>query len=339
VKTFTYDPFCRPYQVSQSVTGAYVATRFENEGNPGLQSIATYTPLPNGAGSDYHRTYYDGLGRVWRLESPGETATGPQRITETDYDPRGNVLRTAFPRFNGEAPQWTTNFYDWADRLTKTVNPDASQRAYLHELATAAAAPPRLNAMTTTDELGHQTRTAWSTRGDVASIVRDFTGIQLVEARNYDVLGRLIGVTDPGGSNWAYTYDMLGNRLSASDPDLGTWSYVYDAANRLTSQTDARGTVTNLSYDQMDRLTLKTATASGGSPVTLTQNTYDQAAAGYYNIGQLTASTNPAATHSLKYDGFSKVGRQDATIAGLTHTTTSVRDASGQTLATQYLPV
>ncbi|WP_189343809.1 MULTISPECIES: toxin TcdB middle/N-terminal domain-containing protein, partial [unclassified Mesorhizobium] len=42
VKTFTYDPFCRPYQVSQSVTGAYVATRFENEGNPGLQSIATY---------------------------------------------------------------------------------------------------------------------------------------------------------------------------------------------------------------------------------------------------------------------------------------------------------
>ncbi|TGP85428.1 MULTISPECIES: RHS repeat-associated core domain-containing protein, partial [unclassified Mesorhizobium] len=42
---------------------------------------------------------------------------------------------------------------------------------------------------------------------------------------------------------------------------------------------------------------------------------------------------------SLKYDGFSKVGRQDATIAGLTHTTTSVRDASGQTLATQYLPV
>ncbi|WP_292443510.1 hypothetical protein [Mesorhizobium sp.] len=49
-------------------------------------------------------------------------------------------------------------------------------------------------------------------------------------------------------------------------------------------------------YDQMDRLTLKTATASVGSAVSLTQNTYDQAAAGFYNIGQLTTSTNPAAT-------------------------------------------
>ncbi|WJI53525.1 FG-GAP-like repeat-containing protein [Mesorhizobium sp. C089B] len=343
VKTFTYDPLCRLYQVSQSVTGAYAKTRFENEGNPATQALVKYTPLPNGASGgaseDFTRSYYDGLGRVYRVETPGETTAGAKRIAETDYDLRGNVLRTAFPRFVGEAAQWTTNFYDWADRLTKTVNPDASQRTYLNELATAAATTPRLNAMTTTDELGHQTRTAWSTRGDVAGIVRDFAGLQLAETRTYDVLGRLIGVTDPGGSTWSYTYDMVGNRLTASDPNLGTWSYTYDAANRLVSQTDARGTVTTLSYDQMDRLTLKTATAPGGSAVTQTQNTYDQAAAGYYNIGQLTTSTNPAATQAYKYDGFGKVARQDAIIGTLTHTTTSVRDASGQTLATQYLPV
>ncbi|PBC08311.1 hypothetical protein CK230_21985 [Mesorhizobium sp. WSM3859] len=339
VRTFTYDPFCRPYQVSQSVTGAYIATRFENEGNPGLQSITTYTPLPNDAGSDYHRTYYDGLGRVWRLESPGETATGPQRITETAYDARGNVLRTAFPRFNGDTAQWTTNSYDWADRLTLTVNPDASQRTYLNELSTGTGVNPRLNAVTATDELGHPTKTAWTTHGDIAAIVRDAGGLNLPENRSYDALGRLIGVTDPGGSNWSYSYDMLGNRLSATDPDLGSWTYVYDAANRLISQTDARGTVTNLSYDQMDRLTLKTATPSGGSAVTLTQNSYDQASAGSYNIGQLTTSTNPAATQSFKYDGFGKVARQDATIGTLTHITVTTRDASGQPIATQYLPV
>ncbi|MER9918739.1 MULTISPECIES: RHS repeat-associated core domain-containing protein [unclassified Mesorhizobium] len=343
VKTFTYDPFCRLYQVSQSVTGAYAKTRFENEGNPATQALVKYTPLPNGASGgaseDFTRSYYDGLGRVYRVETPGETTAGAKRIAETDYDLRGNVLRTAFPRFVGEAAQWTTNNYDWADRLTKTVNPDASQRTYLNELATAAATPPRLNAMTTTDELGHQTRTAWSTRGDVSAVVRDFTGLSLVESRSYDVLGRLIGVTDPGGSNWSYTYDMVGNRLTASDPDLGTWSYTYDAANRLVSQTDARSTVTTLSYDQMDRLTMKTAMAPGGGAVTQAQNTYDQAAAGYYNIGQLTTATNPAATQSYKYDGFGKVARQDATIGTLTHTTSSVRDASGQTLATQYLPV
>ncbi|WP_292538569.1 toxin TcdB middle/N-terminal domain-containing protein [Mesorhizobium sp.] len=73
VKTFTYDAFCRPYQVSQSVTGAYAKTRFENEGNPATQALVKLTPLPNGAGEDFVRSYYDGLGRVYRVETPGET--------------------------------------------------------------------------------------------------------------------------------------------------------------------------------------------------------------------------------------------------------------------------
>ncbi|MDX8525883.1 RHS repeat-associated core domain-containing protein [Mesorhizobium sp. MSK_1335] len=339
VKTFVYDAFCRPYQVSQSVTGAYAKTRFENEGNPATQALVKYTPLPNGAGEDFTRSYYDGLGRVYRVETPGDTAAGARRIADTDYDLRSNVLRTAFPRFVGDTAQWTTNSYDWADRLVLTVNPDTSQRSYVYNLATVDLVNPRLNGTTMTDELGHQTRTAWTTHGDIAGIVRDNGGLNLGEARSYDALGRLTGVTDPGGSNWSYAYDMQGNRLSATDPDLGTWSYVYDAANRLVSQTDARGTVTALSYDQMDRLTLKTATASGGSAVTLTQNTYDQAAAGSYNIGQLTTSANPAATQSYKYDGFGKVARQDATVGTLTHTTITTRDTSGQPIATQYLPV
>ncbi|MER9934316.1 RHS repeat-associated core domain-containing protein [Mesorhizobium sp. M0088] len=347
VKTFTYDAFCRPYQVLQSVTGAYAKTRFENEGNPATQALVKYTPLPNGAsggaGEDFTRSYYDGLGRVYRVETPGETAAGARRIADTDYDMRGNVLRTAFPRFVGDTAQWTTNSYDWADRLVKTVFADASQTIFAHSLDGGTGTNPRLFAVTQTDQINatatRQSKSVSSTRGDVVQIVRDLGGLGLTESRSYDLLGRLIGVTDPGGSNWTYSYDLLGNRLSASDPDLGSWSYVYDAANRLISQTDARGTVTTLGYDQMDRLTLKTATVSGGSPVTLTQNTYDQAAAGFQNIGQLTTSTNPAATQAFKYDGFGKVARQDATIGTLTHATTSLRDASGQTLATQYLPV
>ncbi|MGX5830928.1 RHS repeat-associated core domain-containing protein [Mesorhizobium sp. 43Arga] len=339
VKTFTYDPFCRLYQASQSVTGAYVRNQFVSEGNPGAQALIKYTPLPNGAGEDFTISWYDGLGRVYHVETPGETAAGPRRIADTDYDPRGNVLRTDFPRFVGETAQWTTNRYDWADQLTKTVNPDGSQRSYLNELATAPTTTPRLHGTTMTDELGHQTRTAWSTRGDVAGVVRDFAGLQLAQTRTFDVLGRLVGLADTSGSTWTYTYDMLGNRLSASDPDLGTWTYTYDAANRLVSQTDARGTVTNLGYDQMDRLTLKTATAPGGSPVVLTQNTYDQAAPSYwYNIGQLTTSTNATATHSYNYDGLGKLGRHDATIAGLTHTTVDIHDGSGQTILKNYQP-
>lgn len=268
---------------------------------------------------------------------------GAKRIADTDFDLRSNILRTAFPRFVGDTAQWTTNSYDWNDRLVKTVYADASQTIFAHSLDTGTGTNPRLYAVTQTDQINaattRQSKSVSSTRGDVVQIVRDLGGLALTEGRTYDVLGRLIGVSDPGGSNWSYSYDMVGNRLSATDPDLGAWSYIYDVANRLTSQTDARATVTTLAYDQMDRLTLKTATASGGSAVTLTQNTYDQAAAGFYNVGQLTTSTNPAATQAIKYDGFGKVARQDVTIGTLTHTTTSVRDASGQTLRTQYLPV
>ncbi|MER9014822.1 hypothetical protein [Mesorhizobium sp. M0898] len=54
------------------------------------------------------------------------------------------------------------------------------------------------------------------------------------------------------------------------------------------------------------------------------------AASGFYNIGQFT-STNPGATQGNKYDGFGKLARRDVTLGTLTHTTTSVRDASGQT--------
>jgi hypothetical protein len=153
VKTFAYDPFCRPYQISQSVTGAYVRNQFVSEGNPGAQALIKYTPLPNGAGEDFTISWYDGLGRVYHVEMPGETAAGPRRIADTDYDARGNVLRTDFTRFVGETAQWTTNSYDWADQLTKTINPDGSQRSYLNDLATAPATTPRLHGTTMTDEV------------------------------------------------------------------------------------------------------------------------------------------------------------------------------------------
>ncbi|CCV09534.1 conserved hypothetical protein [Mesorhizobium metallidurans STM 2683] len=201
VKTYTYDAFCRPYEVSQSITGAYTKTRFENEGNPATQALVKYTLLPNAAGEDFVRSYYDGLGRVYRVETPGETTAGAKRIADTDYDLRGNVLRTAFPRFVGETAQWTTNSYDWADRLVKTVAPDASQTIFAHSLDSGTGTNPRLFAVTQTDQINatttRQSRTVSSTRGDIVQIVRDLGGLGLTESRTYDVLGRLTGVSDP----------------------------------------------------------------------------------------------------------------------------------------------
>jgi RHS repeat-associated protein len=340
VQTFTYDAFCRPYDTAVALTGSYTKTRFENEGNPLTQALVISSPLPNGAGEQFTRSRYDGLGRIWQVETPGETAAGARRIVDTEFDARSNIARASLPRFANETAHWTANSYDWADRLVKTVNPDNSQRTIVHWLNqnTEGTINPRLFAATLTDELGRQTVTVTSTRGDVVLIARDFLSQNVREWRRYDALGRLIGVTDHSGSSWAYTYDLLGRRLTASDPDLGAWSYAYDGAGRLISQTDARGVVTTMSYDQLGRMLSKQATAPGGTAVTLAQNTYDEAAAGFYNIGQLTRSQNASAVHVFGYDGFGKVASQATTIDGLTHSTVTGRDASGQTVWTQYLP-
>ncbi|WP_432288793.1 RHS repeat-associated core domain-containing protein (plasmid) [Aminobacter sp. BA135] len=338
VQTFTYDAFCRPYDTAVALIGSYSKSRFENEGNPLTQALVISSPLPNGAGEQFTRSYYDGLGRIWRVETPGETAAGAKRVVDTEFDARGNVARIALPRFANETAQWTANSYGWADRLVKTVNPDNSQRTIAYSLDSGASPNPRLYAATVTDELGRQTTTTTSSRGDVVEILRDVGGLAVTETRGYDALGRLIAVTDHSGSSWAYTYDLLGRRLTASDPDLGAWSYAYDGAGRLISQTDARGVVTTMSYDQLGRMLSKQATAPGGTAVTLAQNTYDEAATGFYNIGQLTRSQNASSSHVFGYDGFGKVASQATTIDGLTHTTVTGRDASGQAVWTQYLP-
>ncbi|MBY5531574.1 DUF6443 domain-containing protein [Rhizobium leguminosarum] len=99
--------------------------------------VATYTPRTNGSGEVFSQTYYDGLGRPWQVVTPGATSTGPVRVTHTSYDPRGNLYATTFPRFAGEAPQWTRRSYDWQDRLVKQLNPDNSQRTYQYSVFTS----------------------------------------------------------------------------------------------------------------------------------------------------------------------------------------------------------
>ncbi|MCJ9754711.1 hypothetical protein MOV61_28685, partial [Neorhizobium sp. BETTINA12A] len=348
-ETFTYDPFCRPYGYTHWGTGKYVNTRYENEGNPASQAVVTYEPLATGTGDVFTRTFYDGLGRPWRVQTPGETASGQRRITDTSYDARGNVWQAAFARFADETAQWTVNSYDWQDRVVKTVNPDASQRTYTYLVQpTAITGTSNLPVMDIrmTDEESKLRRTLTDKDNNVILASSQLAGTWVNEYRSYDVVGRLRGVRDDGGATWTYTYDLLGNRLTASDPDLGDWSYTYDNANRLVSQTDARGAVTTLAYDQMGRLLTKQVKAAGETTATVTAaNTYDTADAGvgsppFHNVGLLTKSVNGAATRSFSrsLSGSTTVLTTTTVIDGVTHTVVETRGRSEQTLSIAYMP-
>ncbi|WP_440411887.1 toxin TcdB middle/N-terminal domain-containing protein [Neorhizobium petrolearium] len=350
-ETFTYDPYCRPYGYTNSGTGKYVNTRYENEGNPASQAVVTYEPLATGTGDVFTRTLYDGLGRPWRVQTPRDTASGPTRLTDTVYDARGNVAKTSLAYFANDTagPRWTVNSYDWNNRVVKVVNPDASQRTYTYLVQPGTlTSTPNLPVMDVrmTDEEGKLHRTVLDKDNNVILKGTQLSGAWINEARTYDVMGRLRGVKDHGNATWTYTYDLVGNRLTASDPDLGNWSYSYDNANRLISQTDARGAVTTLAYDQMGRLRTKSVKGAGETAATVTAtNTYDTAEAGvgaapFHDVGLLTISSNGSAKHSYSRSlrGSGTKLTTKTVIDGITHTTVETRGKAGLTLALAYSP-
>ncbi|MBA8882149.1 RHS repeat domain-containing protein, partial [Phyllobacterium myrsinacearum] len=344
-RTFTYDRFCRPSQMVNNTTGQYVNTAYENEGLPQTQAVVDAFPLSNGDGYGYKRTYYDGLGRPWRVQTPGDSAGSATKLVDTDYDWRSNVWRTAFPRFDNETPQWTINRYDWNDRVVQTVNPDGTSRSYQHNLSVGSIAGTSNVALTQlvmVDEEQHPLYTYFSSRGDAITLVKVLNGAYVGEYRDYDALGRLVGVGDAAGARWGYSYDMLGNRLAANDPDLGYWSYAYDDKSRLIKQTDARGYVSTMEYDQLDRLKKQQTTASGQtSPVLVANNVYDenlwQAGQITTNIGKLTTAQNDNATRQYAYDAYDKPLIEDASIGGVWHRTVTGHNYSGQTSVKQYV--
>jgi RHS repeat-associated protein len=109
---------------------------------------------------------------------------------------------------------------------------------------------------------------------------------------------------------------------------MGAWSYVYDSASRLTQQTDARGVVTAMSYDQLGRLLERRVIAPVIPDPVLATNTYDQARAGYHNVGQLTTSVNASATHQIDWRASGNEVRRISTIGAKSNTTTRTEDRS-----------
>ena len=338
VFTYSTDNFCRPALVTNTQTAWFRQFTWANEGNAATQSFAVTEPLPSSSATMTVRSSFDGRGRVWREERPGDTGAGPLRLTDTEFDARSNVRRKSHPYFASESVYWTTNSYDWADRAMSTVNPDTSDKVYTYSLTSTVAYGPNLPLTTvrTQDELDRLVETTTSSWGEVILVRRRVSGSTWnQEWRGYDPFDRLTYVRDNGGALWSYAYDRLGNRVAATDPDLGSWSYAYDRASRLTGQTDARGVATAMAYDQLGRLTSRTVVSGG---LVLAQNTYDQARAGFFNVGQMTTSTNPSGTHVIDWGASGNEGKRASTVDGVTSTLTTGEDDGQKPIWKKYEP-
>ncbi len=236
------------------------------------------------------------------------------------------------PFYTGDPQYATTWKYDALDRKIELDHPDANKLLQSFGLSTLAGG---FEKATVTDELNRPHTVHSDAYGRVVTSEQLLNGLPVDTDYQYDLLGRLIGLTDDAGNQWSYTYDSLGRRLSADDPDLGFWSYVYDAAGRLTDQTDAKGQVTHLAYDALGRMLTKTA-KYGTPQAETTTYTYDQDRAGYYNVGHQTTAANAAAVIVYNFDQEGRQVGQTYTVGTSNYSFAAGFDSGGRVLWQSY---
>ena len=336
--TTQYDALCRPIRTDLP-DGGFAITDYVSIGTPTAQYIQTETPPAGGTGNVWSRTYMDGFGRPWRSTARGPTA-GQDITADTAYDARGNVASQTAPYYTGD-PVYTTSFdYDALDRPTRITHADANW------VETAYGVAGVFVSTTSHDELGHPVTLHLDAFG--RSVRREeplatTSGTVTVKTDyGYDDLGRLNAITDDVGNAWAYTHDSLGRTLTVDDPDLGLWTKTYDDAGQLETQTDAlvrsgetTGQVTRFTYDALGRMLTKTA-RFGALDAEQTTYTYDEAAAGFHNVGLLTRAENPTGILQYRYDAMGREAQRIYTIDGTAHTLASGFDIAGRLIWQDY---
>ncbi len=248
-------------------------------------------------------------------------ATDPLgNATQFRYDAAGNLVEVVDPL--GRATQFA---YDVLNREVSRTDALAGTTSLIYDAVgnTTSVSDPlgrttsfqydsldRL--IRTTDPLGHITRTAYDLNGNELSRT---DGLGKVTRYTYDALDRLTSSTDPRGGVTRYAYDDEGNLTRLTDAvgnvtqfahdalnrkvtELNSWGtrqYQYDAVGNLTSATDRNGRVRQSTYDALNRRTAERWLDAQNQELRRLTFTYDAA-------GQLTATSDPAASYGYAYD-------------------------------------
>ncbi len=325
--TTQYDALCRPIRTDLP-DGGFTITSYNGIGDPTAQYVETQTPPADGSGNVWARVYMDGFGRPYRSIAKGP-AVGQDITADTAYDDRGNVASQTAPYYTGD-PVYTTTFdYDALDRPVAANHPDGNWTETDYGVAGVFVST------TTTDELGHPIALHLDAFGRAVRKEEPLGAATVKTDYTYDALGRLTGIADDVENTWAYTHDSLGRTLIIDDPDLGVWTKTYDNAGQLLTQTDALGQVTRFTYDALGRMLTKTA-RDGTAQAELTTYTYDEAVAGFHNMGLMTRAENPSGILRYRYDPLGRETQRIYTIDGSDYTLASGFDIAGQLIWQDY---
>ncbi len=326
--TTTYDGLCRVSSVSKPL-GAFENHTYNFIGSATSQYEQVETPGPNGGPNLWVRTYADGLGRPYRVQSTGPSAAAV--TTDTTYNARGQVRTLSRPYYAGDAVYVDTVDYDALDRKTRVVHADNTVVSISYVGWTAK----RL------DEVGRIVTDSFDGFGN--KVAHSELGGSRTICYTYDGLGNQLSSTDPAGNLTTFVFDGLGRKLKQVDPDLGTWTWSFDRNGNRVSQVDAKLQTTTWTYDLVGRVksrksgTLPLVTWTYDEPRT---GAYGGAVTAFFNLGRLTTtndgSGNGTTGWAYNYDA---AGRQVQSIRYIGATALTIEsgfDPANRPLWTKY---
>ncbi len=332
VASFTYDALCRLTRTDYP-TGAYEAVSYLNLGDASNQRVRKERNPASGTNVIWTETWFDGLGREYQTKSIGGTSSQTLVAMNRSFSKRGQVLQSYNPYFSGDSTYLTTYRYDALGREILQTLPDGTTLSMSYEKPTGISTA--VLSVAVTDPLNRVTRSVSDAYGNELARIGYLGSTAVTTRYGYDALGQLTSVTDPNGNQWSNSYDSLGRRTSSTDPDLGTWTYGYDDLGRVILQTDAKAQQVAMSYDRLGRV-LSKIVGFGQPGSETTTYAYDQARAGYYNVGQQTSAANSNASVAYDYDNGGRPVRQATSVDGSTYTVTSSYDVAGRLTTRDY---
>lgn len=328
--TLTYDPLCRLAEKTESA-GRFERHTWVNVGNAATQHELIEKPAADGTTNPlWTRRYLDGLQRPWREVSKGPDAATGDVYADTAYNSRGQESSKTAPYYWVSGQQQPTTYatttgYDTLDRPTVTTLPGGATQTKSYGVW----------ATTTTDERGFVTVDRVNAYDKRVAREQTVGGVVQTAGYEYDLRGDLVRSTDPSGVVIAYTKDSLGRTTRTEDPNIGTTLHEFDGAGYPTAETDAKNQRTTFTHDAVGRKTGKTSKA--GTPQASTVSwAYDQARAGFHNVGKLTTMTDGAGTRTFDHDAVGRVVKTVRTINGASYAFSYGFDAGDRALWTTY---
>ncbi|EFC82515.1 DNRLRE domain-containing protein [Parafrankia sp. EUN1f] len=311
--TYTYD-FAGRRTSTTDPLGRETRTTYDRAGRP--TTVGEYSPTDvllrststgyDAAGNVTSETDANGHPTTATVDARNQRRTitvpvnGSTNITTSiGYDLAGNTTRVTDGRGN---PTITTyNSLGLAEKVIEpstTAHPNLADRTWTSSYDAAGepvtvVAPGGVTRTSTYDELGRLTAEAGSGVG-TASASR---------ALSYDLLGQLVAVNHPGGTE-TFTYNDRGLITGAAGPG-GASSFAYDSTGRMSQRTDPAGT-SNFTYTARGELATVSGTVTGGSRTL-----------GYDDAGQITSVTYSGATRTFGYDNLGRT-TSDTLTAGST---------------------